>query len=157
MTDLAGAWRLARRSVVTLGLSLVVVAMLVASYSLSPIAGWIPRIVLVVTLALRGRLRNPPSTPGVGRNSVRATALRVASAAEAVAVLWAAGALMALLLFGMIAGSAVFAFAFLRGYAGERWLGSAVFALALAAGLQLVFGTVLNATLYSGWLWQFLG
>jgi len=166
MTDLAGLWQLARRSVVTLGLSVVVVGMLAASYSLSRIAGSIPRIVLVVTLALlliqlvidvRGRMRNPPPTRDMGRNAGRAAALKVASAAEAVAVLWAAGALLSLLLFGMIAGSAVFALAFLRGYARDSWWSSAIFALALAVCLQLVFGTVLKATLYPGWLWQFIG
>jgi len=165
VTALAGLWQLARRSVVTLGLSLVVVGMLAASYSLSRIAGWIPRIVLAVTLGLlviqlvidvRGRMRNSPSIPGTGRNSGRATALKVASAAEAAAVLWAAGALVSLLFFGLIAGSAVFAFAFLRGYARENWRSSAIFALALAACLQLVFGTLLQATLYPGWLWQLL-
>ena len=56
----------------------------------------------------------------------------------------------------MIGGSAVFAFAFLRVYARENWRNSVIFAVALAACLQVVFGTVLKATLYPGWLWQFI-
>jgi hypothetical protein len=146
-----------------LGLALVVVGMLAASDSLSRIAGWIPRSVLVVTLVLiviqlgldvRGRMRDMRSTEPPGLSLGTATLLRVGSTTEAVAILWVGGAFLAILLFGMTAGSALFAFAFLRGYAGENWRSSGVFALALAACLQLVFGTVLQATLYPGWLWH---
>ena len=164
MRGLADLWRHARRSGVTLGLALVVVGLLAASDSLSRIAGWIPRSVLVVTLVLiviqlgldvRRRMRDMRSTPPAGLSPGAATLLRLGSVTEAVAILWVGGAFLAILLFGMTAGSALFAFAFLRGYAGENWRSSGVFALALGACLQLVFGTVLQATLYPGWLWQF--
>jgi len=166
MTGLADLWRHARQSVVTLGLALVVVGLLANSYSLSRIAGWIPRSVLAVTLGLiviqlaldvRARMRNARSTLPAGLRPDAVTPLRVGSVAEALAVMWVGGALLALLLFGMTAGSALFAIAFLRGYAGETWQSSGVFALALAVCVQLVFGTLLQATLYPGWLWQFAG
>jgi hypothetical protein len=165
VSGLAGLWRHTRRSGVTLALAMVVVGLLADSYSLSRIAGWIPRSVLAVTLGLiviqlgldvRGRMRNTQSTPPSGLKPGTATLLlRVGSITEAVAILWVGGALLALLLLGMTAGSALFAFAFLRAYAGENWRSSGVFALALAACVHLVFGTVLQATLYPGWLWQF--
>lgn len=166
MTGLVNLWRLARQSGVVLGLALVAVALLSASYSLSRVAGWIPRSVLAVTLGLiviqlgldvRERMRVAPSTAPQAMNPGEPASLRLGSLTEAVAVLWVAGALLALLLFGMTAGSALFACMFLRVYAGESWWSSAGFALALAACVQLLFGLVLQATLYPGWLWQFAG
>jgi len=165
VNGLASLWRLARRSGVTLALALVVVGLLAASYSLSRIAGWIPRSALAVTLVLiviqlgldvRERMRDARSTPPPGLHTDTVTLLRLVSVTEAVAILWVGGVLLALLLLGMTAGSALFAFAFLRVYAGENWRTSGIFALGLAGSVQLVFGTVLQANLYPGWLWQLL-
>lgn len=166
MTRLFNLWRQARQSVVVLGLALVAVGLLSVSYSLSRVAGWIPRAVLVVTLGLiviqlgldvRERMGTGPSTVPPGVKPPDSTLPRFGSLTEAMAVLWVGGALLALLLFGMTAGSALFACMFLRGYAGESWSKSAGFALALAACVQLLFGLALQATLYPGWIWQFAG
>ncbi len=131
-------------------------ALLAASFGLSPIAGWIPRTVSAVTLLLifiqfglemREHAASPP------RPAPAAAQPQGNAATPAEAVSWIAGALLAVLALGIAAGSALFAFAWLRRSAAESRTTSALFALALGASLQLFFGVVLQATLYKGWLW----
>jgi hypothetical protein len=164
MTATAGARRFPRPSAGTLGLALVVAGLLAASLSLSRIAGWIPRGVLSLTLALlvvqialeiREQLRNAPAAPPPGANAATATTTPASAATPGEALLWMGGLLLAVLLLGTTAGTTLFAFAYLRWYAGESWPTSGVFALVLGVCIQLVFGLLLQATLYPGWLWQF--
>lgn len=165
MKGLAELWRHTQLSVSTLGLALVVAGLLAASFSLSRIAGWIPRSVLTVMLGLiviqlgleiRGRMRSARPAPAVRPAAGPAPPLPARSVTATVAVLWLAGALLALLLLGMTVGSALFAFAFLRRHAGESWRSSSLFALAFGAGLQLVFGVILQAQIYPGWLYSII-
>lgn len=153
--------RFVRPRLGTIGLALAVAVLLAASFGLSRIAGWIPRAVLSVTLVLifiqfgiemrEGKNVAPPARPGPGAEA------RVGSATPAVATAWIGVALLAVLVFGTAAGSALFAAAYLRWHARESWATCGVFALALGAFLQLLFGELMRATLYAGWLRQFVG
>lgn len=148
--------RLVRPRIGTMGLALAVAAVLVASFGLSRIAGWIPGLVSSVTLALiimqfgvemRDLRRAPPAPPA-------ARAQPGAGAMQAFA--WVSAALLAVLLLGAAAGSTAFALAYLRRNAGARWRSCVWFALALGACLQILFAVLLQANLHEGWLWQAL-
>lgn len=156
------AWQQIRRSVATLGLAAVTGGLLAASWSLGPTAGWIPRLVLMLLLALlavqlvlevRERMNRPARA---AQPAGKPLAPVTQGASETGALLWLGGALLAVLALGTSAGSAVYALAYLRVRGAESWLHSAGYALALGATLELVFGGLLQAELYRGWLGQLL-
>jgi hypothetical protein len=149
------ASRVLRRNWDTIGLAAAVAGLLAASLPLSPIAASIPRGVLSITLALiviqllreiREPLTDAPATRPAASPPIRGVA-------PVVAVLWMSGLLLAVLLLGTVAGILLFSFAYLRWHVGESRVASLTFALVLGAGVQLVFGTLLHAVLYPGWLW----
>jgi len=177
------ALRFVRRSWDTVALALAIAAFLATSLPLSRIAAWIPRIVLLVTLALIfvqlvreareqfGNTREPtrpamPVSSAGSRESTRqdiavskedadtASSLLTRSTPPAVAVLWVLGLLLSVLLLGTTIGSTLFCFAYLRWHAREALMTSGIFALGLGASVQLAFGAILKAELYRGWLWQ---
>lgn len=158
----AGVWRHTMLSVSTLGLVLVAAALMASSLSLSRIAAWIPRTVLTVVLVLlviqlglevRGRMTAVRAASDASSNAGNSRAPG-AGVSPTIAILWLGGALLAVLLLGVTAGSCMFTVAFLRGHAGDGWRSSAMFALGLGVSLELVFGRLLQVQLYSGWLGQ---
>lgn len=140
---------LARRWL-TLVFIVVAGAMLWATFGLSRISGWIPQAVLVATLVfLLGQAAldwRSTAEPGARRDE--AVRLR----REQAALLWISGLLLSAWLLGVIAGSALFCFAWLRWHAAERWLTSFAFAVVFGAVLWAVFALLLGAVLYPGLL-----
>ena len=154
MTDRSRTLRFLRRSWDTVGLALVVAGALAASLPLSRIAGWIPRTVLLVTLALVAvQLMIEFREVGPARGGPEPTRLPpMRPTGPIVVVLWVAGLMLAVLMFGTVIGGALFCLAYLRLHAQEPWHTSSAVALLLAIALYLIFGLLLQAQLHPGWL-----
>jgi len=140
-----------RGILLTLFFAAFVTFLLVDTFELSKIAGWIPRLVLSITLLLlliqlfldvRRRVYGPaPDTaPNPGPE--------IASMGPAVA--WITALAPLLWLFGISVGAAIFCLGFMRWNAGESWRFSTAFAVGLGFTLQIIFTHVLQLTLYSG-------
>ncbi len=149
------ARRVLRRNWDTISLAAAVSGLLAATLPLSRIAASIPRAVLSLTLALIvvQLLREIREPLGDAPEAAAVPSLPIRGVAPAVAVLWTGGLLSAVLLLGTAAGIILFSFAYLRWHAGETRVVSFVFALMLGVGVQILFGTLLHAVLYPGWLW----
>lgn len=160
-----------RRSWDTVTLAGLLTAFLIASLSLGRGAAWIPRIVLVIALALTivqlviearaqfGRPRRDVSRlplaeapTVVADQGAQARSARSTHPVEA--AIWIIGLMLAMLLFGTSPGSALFCLAYLRWHAHEEWLPSIALAALLGVGIQLVFGVLMNARLHGGLLWS---
>jgi hypothetical protein len=155
MRQLAGSW-------LTLAFIALVVLMLAAALGLSRVSGWIPLIVLSVTLALllwqlaaellthRGRFsRAPARREGSGPDARGRRALAV--------IAWIGLLLLLSWLLGVVAGTTLFSLAWLRLHAHERWPASLAQAAGLGLALWLVFGRILGSGLYPGVLLPLLG
>jgi hypothetical protein len=168
-----------RRHWDSLGLLLLTGALLAASLPLSRLAGWIPRTVLATTLlllilqlvlALRAPANRPgktmpaadpgvtdiePAIPQETRSTVPASPVPESCGISPLhAIAWVAALPLAILLLGVTVGAALFCVAYLRWHAAENWRVSSLFAVALGAAMQLVFGTLFQAGLYPGWFWM---
>lgn len=148
--------RFLRRSWDTVLVAVSVTACLVASWPLSNVAAWIPRIVLAIVFALvvaqlviEFRELGPASD---GQAQARLPPIRPTG--PVVVVLWIAALMLAVLLFGTVAGSTLFCAAYLRWHAREPWRTSCGVAVALGISVQLIFSLLLRAQLHPGWLWQ---
>jgi len=146
----------------TLAFIALVALMLAAALGLSRVSGWIPLIVLSVTLALllwqlaaellahRGRFSRAPARPeGSGPDARGRRALAV--------IAWIGLLLLLSWLAGVVAGTTLFSLAWLRWHARERWPASLAQAAGLGLALWLVFGRILGSGLYPGVLLPLLG
>jgi hypothetical protein len=133
----------------TLAFIVLAGAMLWSTFGLSRVSGWIPQVVAAATLALLllqlALDWRAAATPGAGTDTVAGRRRR-----EWAAIGWISSLLLAAWLLGVVCGSALFCFAWLRWHAGERWGLCALFAAALGLALWLVFGVLLRAELYAG-------
>ncbi len=140
----------------------LVVLMLAAALGLSRVSGWIPLIVLSLTLALllwqlaaellarRGGLGSAPERrEGAGPDARGRRALAV--------IAWIGLLLLLSWLAGVVAGTTLFSIAWLRWHARERWPASLAQAAGLGLALWLVFGRILGSGLYPGVLLPLLG
>ena len=150
-----------RRSWDTISLAVLVSALLAASAPLGRVAASIPRGVLSVTLVLIGiqllieiRASSHAATGGAAPALAPVPVPAVSATTPGLAALWLVGLLTAVLLLGTTLGSRVFSFAYLRWHAGARFPTSIGLALGIGASVQLIFGLLLQATLYPGWLWH---
>jgi hypothetical protein len=163
----------------TLAFIALVALMLVAAAGLSRVSGRIPLVVLSATLVLLlwqlalevlaarnaqvgdhvgDRGSDPSGDPGSATEDgewVPFADPRDRRAAAAIA--WIGLLLLLSWLAGVIAGTALFSLAWLRGHARERWASSLAQAAGLALALWLVFGPILGSGLYPGVLWPLLG
>jgi hypothetical protein len=156
VTPRSNALRFVRRSWDTLVVGAAILACLVVAASLSRPAAWIPRAVLVITLALvtiqlaiEYREIGPETNPW---RTGRLPPLR--RGGPLVVVGWVLGLMLAVVLLGTVAGSAAFCACYLRAHARETWRSSAGMGFVLGACVWLVFSKLLQADLQPGWLWQ---
>lgn len=148
----------------TLLLMVLVGALTVAASRLSRIAGWIPLVVLGVTLVLlliQGtfELRQSRSERTTADHAA-GTDRRVPSAGTATsvsaAVAWMVALLALIIVLGSAVGSAVFGLGFLRWHARASWTSATVFAGLLGVTLYVSFEWILRTTLHPGWLSDWL-
>jgi Tripartite tricarboxylate transporter TctB family len=155
----------------TLAFIALVILMLAAAAGLSRVSGWIPLVVLSATLLLllwqlavevlaarQAQVGDQGSDQAGAKEGDGWTAFadpRDRRAAAAIA--WIGLLLLLSWLAGVIAGTALFSLAWLRGHARERWAPSLAQAAGLALVLWLVFGPILGSGLYPGVLWPLLG
>ncbi len=144
------------RSVSGSGLTLLfialVVLMLAAALGLSRVSGWIPLIVLSLTLALllwQLAAELLARREGAGPDARGRRALAV--------IAWIGLLLLLSWLAGVVAGTTLFSIAWLRWHARERWPASLAQAAGLGLALWLVFGQILGSGLYPGVLLPLLG
>jgi len=142
--------RIYRNSWTTVALIVVTSVFLWSSLGLSRVSAWIPRLILSGTLVLlllqlakefagtKQAVLSMPVSEQTGMNSMLP------------ALAWIGTTLLSVWLFGMSMGAALFCLAYLRFHAGERWPISVAFALGLGLGVQLLFGTFMQITLYQG-------
>lgn len=145
----------------TIAVGLVTAVFFYASLDLGRAAGWVPRIVLALTflfvlLRLVVELRN---TRGAVAQASATTASEAPHPAQArtvgslaTAISWSLGLLLAIYVFGIASGSALYCLAYLRWAAGAGWRYTAIFALSLGVALYLVFDTLFDAGIYRGLL-----
>ena len=145
------AARRLRASGLTLLFSALSMLLLAMSLQLSRAAGAVPRIVLVVTLALllcelvvewRGTRSAPPGESGNERPERR----RRATAGAA----WIGGLLLAIWVLGVTVGSFLFCTTWLRWHAREGWSLSLGVAFGFSFVTWLVFSAALGVELYPG-------
>ena len=144
----AGSW-------ITMTLIVVTSVFLCSSLTLGRVSAWIPQVILSATLVLLllqlahelfGSKRFVLSGR-VGGNSGLNPMLP--------ALIWIVTMLLLVWLLGVTLGAALFCLAYLRWYASERWRVSMAFALGLGLGVQLLFGTLMQISLYPGFLLPF--
>jgi hypothetical protein len=146
----------------TLAFIALVALMLAAALGLSRVSGWIPLIVLSLTLALllwqlaaellarrAGFSGAPARREGSGPDARGRRALAV--------IAWIGLLLLLSWLAGVVAGTTLFSIAWLRWHARERWSASLAQAAGLGLALWLVFGRILGSGLYPGVLLPLLG
>ncbi len=158
MTTRSRTLRFLRRSWDTIAVGLLVSGSLAASLGLSHVAAWIPRMVLMITLALIiiQLVMEFREVGPVTDSPQRFRLPQLRPTGPVVVVSWIAGLMLAVLVFGTVLGSVAFGVAYLRWHAGESWLTSGVVALLLGLSVQLIFGLLLRAELHSGWLLDLL-
>lgn len=144
-----------RHLALTLAFIALAGAMLWSTLGLSRVSGWIPQVVLAVTLGLLLLqfvldLRATAEPASVSDASAERRRREWAAAG------WIGSLLLAAWLLGVALGGALFCCAWLRWHAGERWALSAVFGAALGLALWLVFGVLLRSELYAGLVWRSL-
>jgi uncharacterized membrane protein YfcA len=123
-----------------------------ASVGLGNSARTTPQTVLLITLALlvlqllRAVIQRAPTIVDVTDQQ------QPVPLPAPMAIGWIVAAITSVWLVGVSAGIAVFSLLYMRWYAREHWRVSLAFALGLGLGVQLLFGTLLQASLYPGLL-----
>jgi hypothetical protein len=165
-----------RGAAYTLGLFLVVVALAAVTADLSPVARWVPVVVLAPALALLALQLALDLAPGATRGLDRLLRGQMPTLARDVPMparpatpvaatlrttLLPLGILVSILALGLIAGTALATLLYVRRVGGRSWPRSIAVALALAAVLWLVFELALNVPLFgASWveaLWRAAG
>lgn len=121
-----------------------------SSFGIGRVSAWIPQWILAFTLfilALQLVRELREKKPGHAAVSSSAGG---APGGLLPALFMLAAILLAVWLFGVALGAALFCLLYLRWYGGDQWRVSLALALALGFGIQVLFGELMQAGLYRG-------
>ncbi len=157
--------RMIQRSWMTLVLTISTSWFLLGSLGLSRVASIVPRVILSLTLVLLiVQLLLDLKSSSSSQSAAAGTLADHAGAGIPVdrrtpawfVILWITILPVAIWLFGVVAGAAIFCLVFLKWYAFESWKISLAFAITLSFVLQLLFAFIFKITLYGGIIIQVL-
>jgi len=144
----AGSW-------MTIMLIVATSVFLWSSLTLGRVSAWIPQVILSATLVL---LLLQLAFELFGSKQIVLSG-RVGDETGLnpmlPALIWIVTMLLLVGLLGVTLGAALFCLTYLRWHASERWSVSLVFALGLGLGVQLLFGTFMQISLFPGFLLSF--
>jgi hypothetical protein len=135
---------------VTPTLILVVLLFFCSSLELGRVSAWIPQLVLSKTLVvLLLHLVKEYLQDGSSENTEEAYQPSMFAALSSIATMF-----LSVWLLGVIFGTMFFCLLYFRWHCGERWTQTIAFTVAMGLGVKLMFGSLMQVTLYPGVLMQ---